>query len=65
MLGETGSKVDATGSQDELYQKAAGEFGKALDRPAHAYEADPDRRRDLMQEIHLALWRSYTRDRSR
>jgi RNA polymerase sigma-70 factor (ECF subfamily) len=26
---------------------------------ARAYEADPDRRRDLLQEIHLALWRSF------
>jgi RNA polymerase sigma-70 factor (ECF subfamily) len=25
---------------------------------AYAYEADPDLRRDLSQEIHLALWRS-------
>jgi RNA polymerase sigma-70 factor, ECF subfamily len=61
MLGETGSKVDATGSQDELYQKVAGDYGTALDRLAHAYEADPDRRRDLLQEIHLALWRSFER----
>ena len=26
-----------------------------------AYEADPDRRRDLLQDIHLALWRSFER----
>lgn len=61
MLEETGSKLDATGRQDELYQKVAGEYGTALDRLAHAYEADPDRRRDLLQEIHLALWRSFER----
>ncbi len=30
-----------------------------MDRLAHAYEADPDRRRDLLQEIHLGLWRSF------
>jgi RNA polymerase sigma-70 factor (ECF subfamily) len=42
-----------------LYQKAAGEYGTALDRLAHACEADPDRSRDLLQEIHLALWRSF------
>jgi len=30
-----------------------------LERLAWAYEADPDRRRDLLQEIHLALWRSF------
>jgi RNA polymerase sigma-70 factor (ECF subfamily) len=49
--------VDA--KQDELYRKAAAEFGTALDRLAHAYEAHPDRSRDLLQEIHLALWRSF------
>ena len=51
--------MDGTGTQNELYQKAAGEYGTALERLAHAYEADPDRSRDLLQEIHLALWRSF------
>ena len=59
MLGETGSNVNGMGSQDELYQQAAVEYGTALSRLAHAYEADPDRARDLLQEIHLALWRSF------
>jgi RNA polymerase sigma-70 factor (ECF subfamily) len=45
--------------QDDLYQEAAATFGAALDRLARAYEADPDKRRDLGQEIHLALWRSF------
>src|SRR5580704_9512672 len=47
------------GSQDERYSSAAAEYGPALERLARAYEADPDRRRDLLQEIHLALWRSF------
>lgn len=47
--------------QDEVYLKAAEEYGSALDRLAYAYEADTDRRRDLLQEIHLALWRSFER----
>jgi len=51
--------VGVAGSQDELYTKAAGEYGAALDRLAYGYEADADRRRDLLQEIHLALWRSF------
>jgi RNA polymerase sigma-70 factor (ECF subfamily) len=50
--------VDRTESQDELYQKVAQEYGGALARMAYAYEADADLRRDLSQEIHLALWRS-------
>jgi RNA polymerase sigma-70 factor (ECF subfamily) len=45
-------------TQDELYQEAAQAYGAAMDRLARAYEADPDARRDLAQEIQLALWRS-------
>jgi RNA polymerase sigma-70 factor (ECF subfamily) len=45
--------------QDALYQEAAAAYGAVLDRLARAYEADPDKRRDLSQEIHLALWRSF------
>lgn len=44
--------------QDALYEEAAGSFGAALGRLARAYEADPDKRRDLLQEVHIALWRS-------
>jgi DNA-directed RNA polymerase specialized sigma24 family protein len=47
-------------AQDHRYRDAAAEFGAALERLARAYEFDPDRRRDLLQEIHLALWRSTT-----
>ena len=43
---------------DDLYEQAAAEYGAALARLARGYEADPDKRRDLLQEIHLALWRS-------
>lgn len=45
--------------QDELYREAAGSYGAAMERLARAYEADTDRRRDLSQEIHIALWRSF------
>src|SRR2546423_11701387 len=45
--------------QDDLYRQAADEHGPALTRLARAYEADHDRRRDLLQEIHVALWRSF------
>ncbi len=47
------------GSQDERYLGAASEYGAALERLARGYEADPDQRRDLLQDIHLALWRSF------
>ncbi len=45
--------------QEEYWRQTASEYGAALERLAWAYEADPDRRRDLLQEIHLALWRSF------
>jgi RNA polymerase sigma-70 factor (ECF subfamily) len=34
-------------------------FGAALERLARGYEPDPDRRLDLLQEVHVALWRSF------
>jgi RNA polymerase sigma-70 factor (ECF subfamily) len=40
-----------------LYQEAAA-YGAALDRLARAYEANPEERRDLLQDIHVGLWRS-------
>ncbi len=46
---------------DELYEQAAETYGAAVQRLARGYESDPDRRRDLVQEIHLALWRSLAR----
>jgi RNA polymerase sigma-70 factor (ECF subfamily) len=44
---------------DDLYRQASAEYGAALDRLVRAYELDADKRRDLLQEIHLALWRSF------
>ncbi|HWB83837.1 MAG TPA: sigma-70 family RNA polymerase sigma factor [Bryobacteraceae bacterium] len=46
-------------SQDSLYQEAAETYGRSIDRLAQAYELDRDARRDLLQEIHLQLWRSF------
>jgi RNA polymerase sigma-70 factor (ECF subfamily) len=46
-------------SQDDRYSDAAGQFGSALERLARAYEMDPEKRRDLIQEIHFQLWRSF------
>jgi RNA polymerase sigma-70 factor, ECF subfamily len=42
-----------------LYQEAAAGYGAALDRLASAYEANAEERRDLVQDIHLGLWRSF------
>jgi RNA polymerase sigma-70 factor (ECF subfamily) len=46
-------------SPDDLYARTIADYGDALDRLCRAYEADTDRRRDLEQEIHIALWRSF------
>ncbi|HKS23676.1 MAG TPA: RNA polymerase sigma factor [Thermoanaerobaculia bacterium] len=45
--------------QDELYEETAARHAPALERLARSYELDPDKRKDLLQEIHLALWRSF------
>ena len=46
-------------TRDDRYQDVIDRFGPALDRLARAYEADPDIRRDLLQDIHFAIWRSF------
>jgi RNA polymerase sigma-70 factor, ECF subfamily len=43
---------------EQLYEQATATFGPAMGRLARAYEANPEQRRDLLQEIHIALWRS-------
>jgi RNA polymerase sigma-70 factor (ECF subfamily) len=49
----------AENTQDDLYNEAVAVYGPALSRLARAWEFDPDARKDLLQEIHLALWRSF------
>ena len=58
-----GTESISTGSasQDDLYRDAAEKFGPSLGRLASAYEADPEKRRDLSQDIHFQLWRSFQR----
>ena len=45
-------------AQENLYREATQTYGATLQRLARAYESDPDKRRDLLQDIHLALWLS-------
>ena len=49
---------DSESQRDGLYGEAAATYGAALERLARAYESDAERRLDLLQEIHVALWRS-------
>lgn len=51
--------------QDELYQEASVAYGDALDRLVRGYEFDVDKRADLLQDIHLALWRSFEKFEAR
>src|SRR4029077_13293313 len=51
------SEVEAA-KRDEYYRTAIRDFGRALDRLPAGYEAEPDKRHDLRQDIHLQLWRS-------
>jgi RNA polymerase sigma-70 factor (ECF subfamily) len=55
-----GDRVQAS-EQERRYLEAAATFGAALERLARAYEGDADKRRDLLQDIHIALWRSLGR----
>ena len=53
--------TSSVSEQDDRYERAVGEYGAALGRLARGYEADSEKRRDLLQEVHLALWRSFER----
>ena len=51
--------AEPAAEQDALYQQAAEAYSAAIQRLARGYEPDPDKRRDLVQDIHVALWRSF------
>jgi RNA polymerase sigma-70 factor (ECF subfamily) len=55
---EVTSSARAAPDQDALYVTVAAEFGPSLARLAAAYEREPSRQQDLLQELHFALWRS-------
>jgi RNA polymerase sigma-70 factor (ECF subfamily) len=44
--------------QDALFEHICAEYAAPLNRLARAHEADPSLQQDLLQEIHIALWRS-------
>jgi RNA polymerase sigma-70 factor (ECF subfamily) len=58
-VGRDGTGEKAERRRQELYDSAVREFGRALDRLAAGYEADPEKRHDLRQDIHFQLWRSF------
>ena len=48
-------------AQRDLYEEAVQAFGAAIERLARSYELDEHKRQDLLQNIHLNLWRSLER----
>jgi RNA polymerase sigma-70 factor (ECF subfamily) len=50
---------DRAADDARWYDDAIAEFGPSLARLAAAYEFDRAQQQDLLQEIHLALWRSF------
>jgi RNA polymerase sigma-70 factor (ECF subfamily) len=58
-VGGTESIPTGQASQDDLYREAVEKFDSSLERLAGAYEADAEKRRDLTQDIHFQLWRSF------
>ena len=50
--------MEPAARQEDLYREVANGYAGALERLVRAYQHDPERRRDLLQEVHLALWRS-------
>ncbi len=46
-------------TQDQLYVEAARRHGRDVARFVAGYERDLDKRQELLQEVHLALWQSF------
>ena len=44
--------------RDALFERLAAEYSAPMARLARAHEADPSLQQDLLQDIHIALWRS-------
>lgn len=49
---------DLGSTPDVLFERVASEFAAPLARLVRAHEADPILQQDLLQEVHIALWRS-------
>jgi RNA polymerase sigma-70 factor (ECF subfamily) len=53
-MASLGSGAD----QDALYERISAQFTAPLARLARAHEADASLQQDLLQEMHIAIWRS-------
>lgn len=50
--------MQVTRNQDQMLADVLKEYGPMLGRIASSYERDPELRKDLLQEMALALWRA-------
>ncbi|WP_423599914.1 RNA polymerase sigma factor [Roseateles sp. MS654] len=48
------------GHQDDLYRDAVRQYGPDVARFIAGYERDEARRQELLQDVHVALWQSFT-----
>jgi len=46
--------------QDQLYHEAISAHGDEISRYLTGYEANSAKRQELLQEVHLALWQSFS-----
>ena len=51
---------DPPTTQDAQYQQAIDAFGPDIARFVAGYELDASRRQELLQDVHLSLWQSFT-----
>jgi RNA polymerase sigma-70 factor (ECF subfamily) len=58
-MASTSAETAAARDQDGCYLEAVREFGSALTRLTRGYESKHELQQDLLQEIHIALWRSF------
>lgn len=60
-MGSVGGseQAEADSGPDALYARCIAEYGASVERLARGYEANEEAPRDLVQDIHVALWRSF------
>ena len=58
---ETMKTILPSTEQDARYLQACEQFGRDIGRFVAGYERDLEKRQELMQEVHLALWQSFAR----
>ena len=51
--------MDNHSEQEAQYQNAVAKFGPSLHRISRSTEENSERQRDLLQEIHIAIWQSF------